>query len=154
MRLLKLILAFAVMASVSLITTPAMANEPAGHGSFPVAGDVFDCGDETYTLTSGIVNVTFHEGESESGNHNFTVTFTPSEVVGVDSSGDEVFIRGAGWFGGTFNAKKKTEQFTSTFKLEIIEPGVGVRDSVNQTFHFTSVNQNIKAFDFGDCQTP
>jgi hypothetical protein len=153
MRRLKLILMLTVIAGISL-NPPATANGPAGHDSFPVAGDVFDCGDEAYTLTSGEVKVTFHEGESQSGNHNFTVTFTPSKVVGVDSSGNEVFIRGAGWFGGTFNAQQETEQFTSTFKLQIVEPVEGTRDSVNQTIHFTSVNENFKEVDFGECDAP
>lgn len=147
----------ALVAAMSLPAVSAYANQPAEHFTEDVTGDAFDCGDETYTITSGEIRITIHEGESASGNQNFTGTVTPRKVVAVDSDGDAVDIRGALWFGGTMNAQRGTEQFTFTGKLRFIDRGTGTVDSVNQTFHITLVNGEpvtFKAFDFGTCQLP
>lgn len=154
MKTLRAVLLIGFVALFYEIVFPASAGNPAQHYTFPVAGDVFECEAESYTLTSGVVKVTEHTGGSQSGNTNFTVTFTPSKVVGEDSAGQDVMIRGAGWFGGTFNAQQITEEFTGTFKLQIVDAAGGILDSVNQTVHFTSVNGNIQEFDFGSCQAP
>jgi hypothetical protein len=44
--------------------------------------------------------------------------------------------------------------FTDTAKLQVVSQGSGTVDSVNVTFHITSVNDNVKAFDFGTCEEP
>jgi hypothetical protein len=120
----------------------------------PVVGDVFVCEDASYTITSGSVQIVEHEGESASGNENFTVTITPRKVVAEDGEGNVVSIRGATWFGGSFNAQQGTEVFTVTDKFQIVHQGSGTVDNVNATFHITTVNGNVKDFDFGTCVTP
>lgn len=132
----------------------AHASGPAEHFEFPVVGDVFNCGAKTYTITEGTIRATFHEGSSQSGNQNFTGTLKPTGIVAEGSDGSLVSIRGSVWFGGTSNAKQGTEQATFTGKLQFIEQGSGTVDNVNQTFHITTVNGNLKELDFGSCQLP
>lgn len=151
---MKFFRAGAVVCLMLFLPIPASADEAAQHFDFPVTGDTFNCQGENYTIIAGVVRATVHEGESTSGNLNFTATFTPDQVTAEDSTGKLVDIRGAIWFGGTFNSKRKTEQFGFTGKLEFVDRGSGVVDSVNQTFHVTSVNQNFKSFDFGTCLLP
>lgn len=94
------------------------------------------------------------EGESASGNQNFTFTLTPRKVVAEDGDGNVVSIRGATWVGGSFNAQQGTEVFTSTDKFQLVQQGSGTVDNVNLTFHVTSVNGNVKDFDFGTYVPP
>jgi hypothetical protein len=144
---------FAVVALVSALTTSAFASGPAQKFIEDVAGDQIVCVDETYTITSGQIQFVIHEGESASGNFNFTGTITPREVVAEDSAGNEYRVAGAFWFGGTFNSKTEAFQETFTGKLQIVSPGGGTADSVNITFH-QSPNGVVKAFDFGTCEEP
>jgi hypothetical protein len=122
------------------------------HRNVAIAGDVISCGTTEYTITSGTIKFAIHEGESASGNQNFTGTVTPSKVVATDG-GTTYAVRGAFWFGGTYNAQQDTEQFTFTGKPQIVVPGGGTADSVNITFH-VSPNGTVKEFDFGSCAEP
>jgi hypothetical protein len=144
-------------ALLSIGATPASANQPAFHFEEDVAGDTFVCESTTYSIMSGSIKFTIHEGESESGNTNFTVTVTPQKVVAEDPAGNLYKIVGAFWVGGTTNAQRGSEQFTLTDKFQVVERGGGAVDSVNVTFHVNAVDgevTNIKDFDFGTCASP
>jgi hypothetical protein len=146
-------LLFIVFALVSALTTSAFASGPAQKFTENVVGDEIVCEDETYTITSGQIQIVTHEGESASGNFNFTGTITPRKVVAEDSEGNEYRVVGAFWFGGTFNSKREAFQNTFTGKLQIVSAGGGTADSVNVTFH-QSPNGKVKEFNFGSCQEP
>lgn len=134
-----------------------MSVAPAGATTFreteDVAGDVFSCEGGDFTITEGVINIVIHEGSSRSGNQNFTGTVTPSGVVAVDADGNEYDIRGALWFGGTYNAKQGSWQETFTGKLQIVGQGSGTVGSVNLTFH-VSPNEKTFAKDFSTCLLP
>lgn len=140
--------------AVGLGAGSAFGSGPAQRFIEPVTGDQFVCEDATYTITSGSIQIVVHEGESASGNQNFTFTLTPRKVVAEDGDGNVVSIRGATWVGGSFNAQQGTEVFTSTDKFQLVQQGSGTVDNVNLTFHVTSVNGNVKDFDFGTCVPP
>jgi hypothetical protein len=97
-----------------------------------------------------------HEGESASGNQNFTITITPRKVVAEDEDGNRVRIVGGFWAGETFNAQAGVSQVTVTAKFQIVGPRLGTADSVNMTFHITAHDNNfvLKDFDFGTCELP
>lgn len=142
---------------LGLSAGPVSANQPAFHFQEDVAGETFVCESTSYTITSGSIKATGHEGESESGNTNFTFTLTPQNVVAEDPAGNAYKIVGAFWVGGTTNAQSGSEQFTLTDKFQIIKRGGGTVDSVNVTFHVNAVDgevTNIKDFDFGTCASP
>ena len=142
---------------LGLSAAPVSANQPAIHFEEDPAGDTFVCESTSYTVTSGSIKFTIHEGESKSGNTNFTVTLTPQNVVAEDPAGNVYKIAGAFWVGGTTNAQSGSEQFTLTDKFQIVERGVGSVGSVNVTFHVNAVDgevTNIKDFDFGTCTSP
>lgn len=142
----------AALVAVSLAAVSgAAANQPAVHFSEEVAGDVFACGDETITITDGTIEFTVHEGESASGNLNFTVTIVPKDVTGVTSEGTKVSVHGATWFGGTFNSKKEVFQETFTFVIQFVEKGGGTVASVQAVAH-TSPNGKRFFFSFGECE--
>lgn len=156
-RLVSLGTVFSAMAMFALMAGPALANQGAEHETFSVVGDVFDCGTESYTVTAGEVHVTFHEGESASGNTNLTGTLTPRKVVAESGDGRIVNVRGALWFGETFNAQQGTFQGTFTGKLQFVEKGKGTVENVNMTFHVTFVNGEVitlKELDLSSCQLP
>jgi hypothetical protein len=138
------------------VAVPAMANGPAERFTEDVTGDQFVCEDAIYTITSGQISIVFHEGESASGNQNFTITATPRKVVAEDEHGNQFRIVGAFWAGATFNANTGGEQFTLTDKFQIVSRGKGSVDSSNVTFHVTAQPNNlvVKEFDFGTCVTP
>jgi hypothetical protein len=138
---------------VGVLAAPAMASQPAFHFTEDVTGDVFGCAGDTYTITSGELRIVAHEGESTSGNTNFTVTVTPWKVVAEDSAGNPYRIVGAVWFGETANAGSGGFQATLTAKLQIIGQGVGRTDSVNLTVHVLSQPNNFvfHELDFGSC---
>jgi hypothetical protein len=140
--------------AVGLGAGSAFGSGPAQRFIEPVTGDQFVCEDATYTITSGSIQIVVHEGESASGNQNFTFTLTPRKVVAEDADGNVVSIRGATWVGGSFNAQQGTEVFTSTDKFQLVQQDSGTVDNVNLTFHVTSVNGNVKDFDFGTCVPP
>jgi hypothetical protein len=148
--------ALASAAAMCALWTPAAsANSPAQHSVEDVTGDVLDCGSEQYTITSGSIKLVFHEGTSASGNANFTGTITLQRVVAEDAAGNVYNIRGVEWFGSTENAQQGgTFEATFTGKLQVVAQGSGAVDSVNVTQHITSVNGNIKEFDFGTCVAP
>ena len=143
----------ALVALMSALTTSALASGPAQKSTADVTGDLIVCEDETYTVTSGQIQIVFHEGESASGNFNFTGTLTPRNVVAEDSAGNEYRVVGTIWFGGTFNSRTEAFQNTFTGKLQIVSAGGGTVDSVNITFH-QSPNDVVKDFDFGTCAEP
>jgi len=145
------------MALLGVAAGPVSASQPAFHSVEDVTGEVFTCTSTSYTITSGSIRFTIHEGQSKTGNLNFTGTITPVDVVAEDPAGNEVAIRGADWFGGTANASRETEQFWNTEKFQIIDQGGGTIDSVNVTFFIQFVNgvpTNVKDFDFGTCAVP
>jgi hypothetical protein len=139
---------------IALSAGSALGSGPAERVTVPVVGDQFVCDDATYTVTSGSIQIVEHEGESASGNENFTFTITPRKVIAEDGDGNVVSIRGATWGGGSFNVQQGTGVFTVTDKFQIVHQGSGTVDNVNSTFHITFVNGNVKEFDFGTCQTP
>jgi hypothetical protein len=145
--------ALAAAGALCAVAVPAAA-APATHDQQDITGDVLDCGPTSYTVTSGSIKLVFHEGASASGNTNFTGTITLQKVVAEDPEGNVYNIRGAEWFGGTENAQQGTFQATFTGKLQVVAQGSGTVDSVNVTQHITSVNGNIKEFDFGTCVAP
>jgi hypothetical protein len=139
---------------ILLLGAPAaLASQPAMHFTEDVTGDVFACGATTYTVVSGTTSTVIHEGESASGNLNFTGTITARNVVLEDAAGNTYFIAGAVWFGGTFNAQQGTEQGTFTAKFQIVARGGGTVDSVNMVGHF-SPNGNEFSLDIGTCVLP
>jgi hypothetical protein len=147
----------ALAAGVALMgVAPAVASSPAQHAVEDVTGDVLVCESTTYTITSGTIKLTIHEGTSASGNENVTGTLTPQDVVAVDETGNVYSLRGAFWFGGAFNAQQGTTVFTDTGKLQVVSHGSGTVDSVNVTSHVTFVNGNVNEFefDFGTCEEP
>jgi hypothetical protein len=147
-------MALASAAALAGLTAPAYANAPAFHFVEDVTGDTLVCESTTYEITSGSIQFVIHEGEAASGNQNITGTLTPQGVVAEDPEGNVYSLRGAFWFGGAFNAQQGTEVFTDTGKLQVVSEGSGTVDSVNVTFHVTSVNGNVQAFDFGTCEEP
>jgi hypothetical protein len=138
--------------SLALAASPAVA-AGAVHEEESVVGDVFECGTTTYTINSGTLKAVFHEGESASGNVNFTGTLTPQDVTLVDEDGNSYRIVGAVWFGATGNAQQETGQETFTAYLNILAAGGGVVDTVAQTGHFNFEEDGF-LFDKGTCVLP
>ena len=140
-----------------LAPTAALANQPAVTETFPVAGEQFVCEDATYTLVSGEIHFTLHEGESASGNQNFTITIAPRNVEAVSSiTGETVSIVGAFWAGFTANAKTGGFQGTTTDHFQVISKGEGTIGDVQVTSHITfrpPDKLNIKEIDFGTCSS-
>jgi hypothetical protein len=148
----RFLLVAAAMASVLLLgVSPAGANQPAMHFTQDGTGDMLQCGDTTYTVVSGAMVTVVHEGQSASGNTNFTSTITPRNVVLQDQDGNLYSVGGAVWFGGTFNANTGGFQGTSTDKLQIVSQGGGTVDSVNGVEH-VSPNGKEFLFSFGTCE--
>jgi hypothetical protein len=146
------------MAGVVLGTSLALAACPAVaagaiHEEESVVGDVIECETTTYTVTSGTLKAVFHEGESASGNFNFTGTLTPQHVTLVDEDGNSYRLAGAVWFGATGNAQQETGQETFTAYLNILAAGGGVVDTVAQTGHFDFEGDGF-LFDKGTCILP
>ena len=149
---LRFLLAIAAMASVLLVgMSSASANQPAMHFTQPATGEPLQCGDTTYTPISGELVTVVHEGQSASGNTNFTSTITPRQVVLQDQDGNLYSVAGAIWFGGTFNANTGGFQGTSTDKFQILSQGGGTVDSVNGVEHI-SPNGKEFSFSFGTCE--
>jgi len=147
----RFLLVAAAMASVLLVgASSALANQPAMHFTQDVTGDTLQCGDTTYTIVSGEIAIVMHEGQSASGNANVTGTITPRNVVIQDQDGNIYSLRGAIWFGATFNANTGGFQATSTDKFQIVSRGGGTVDSVNGVEHI-SPNGNEFFFNFGTC---
>jgi hypothetical protein len=149
----RFLLVAAAIASVLLLgASSAAANQPAMHFTQPVAGsDPLRCGDTTYTPVSGELAIVVHEGQSASGNTNFTTTITPRHVVLQDQHGNVYSLAGAIWFGETFNANTGGFQATSTDKFQIVSQGGGTVDSVNGVEHI-SPNGKEFFFNFGTCE--
>src|SRR5262245_19071788 len=131
---------------------PAFAS-PAVHSEEDVTGTVFTCSDATYTIVSGSIRLVFHEGVTASGNMNVTGTITPQQVVARDEAGNLYDIVGAGWFGGSLNARTGGGAFTDIEKFQIVQQGGGAVGSVNLTTHI-SPNGDFNSFDFGNCVPP
>jgi hypothetical protein len=157
-RQVKRTLAFGLTVTLLLMpASAASASGPAITETISVVGDQFVCEDDTYTIVSGDVRFTLHEGESASGNQNFTVTIAATKVEAVNSSGESFFIVGAFWAGFTANAKTGGFQGTTTDHFQIIGQGEGTVDSVQVTTHITfrpPDNFNVKDFNFGTCASP
>jgi hypothetical protein len=140
-----------------MIAPATSANAPAITETISVVGEQFVCEDDTYTIVSGDVRFTLHEGTSASGNENFTVTIAATRVEAVNEAGDLFIIVGALWAGFTANAKTGGFQATTTDHFQIIARGEGTVDSVQVTSHITFTPPdkfNIKEFDFGTCASP
>ena len=151
---MKAILRVSLVIALLLLGAPAaLASQPAMRFTEDVTGDVFACGETTYTVVSGTTTTVIHEGESATGNLNFTGTITPHNVVLEDEAGNTYFIAGAVWFGGTFNAQQDAEAGWFTAVLQIIAPGGGTVDSVNVSGHF-SPNGKDFSLDIGTCVLP
>jgi hypothetical protein len=148
----RFLLVAAVMASVLLLgASSADANQPAMHFTQPVPSDPLQCGDTTYTPISGELATVVHEGQSASGNTNYTITITPRHVVLQDQDGNLYSLAGAIWFGATVNANTGGFQATSTDKFQILSQGGGTVDSVNGVEHI-SPNGKGFSFSFGTCE--
>jgi hypothetical protein len=152
-RMKKVYLLLALVLAAAAAAVPASANAPAQHFTESVVGDVFVCESAVYTVTSGVIAITFHEGSSASGNQNFTGTIVPRGVKVVDAVGNVYSVQGATWFGGTLNAQQGSEQFTFTTFLNIVSAGGGVVDAVRLVGHFSTNGQTFE-FDFGTCAEP
>jgi len=148
----KLVSLFALVLACAAVS-PASANAPAQHFTEDVTGDEIVCGSTVYTITSGVIAFTVHEGESASGNTNFTVTIVPRDVVLEDAAGSVFSIHGAEWIGGTENAQQGTFQFTDTDFFTIVSSGGGVVGTVRVVFHI-SPNGKIVDLNFGTCEPP
>jgi hypothetical protein len=147
-----------VAASFALVPSLAAADEAAVTETFSVVGDQFVCEGATYTIVSGVVHFTLHEGESASGNQNFTITIAPKDVEAVSSAtGETVRIVGAFWAGFTANARTGGFQGTATDHFQIVSVGGGTIDDVQVTSHITfrpPDNLVSKDFEFGTCSSP
>jgi hypothetical protein len=139
-------------AALAIGLQPAFAS-PAVHTEEDVTGAVFTCSDANYTIISGSIRMVLHEDVTASGNMNVTGTITPQQVVAQDEAGNLYDIVGAGWFGGSMNAKTGGSAFTDTEKLQIVQQGGGTVGSVNLTTHI-SPNGDFNSFDFGNCVPP
>jgi hypothetical protein len=73
---------------VVALLLPVAASAGTTHESFDVTGTVFPCPTHTYTITSGAINVVFHESVDAQGINHFTETDTPSNVRLVDEAGN------------------------------------------------------------------
>jgi hypothetical protein len=149
----KLVSLFALVLACTAAASPASANAPAQHFTEDVTGDEIVCGSTVYTITSGVIAFTVHEGEAASGNTNFTVTIVPRDVVLEDAAGSVFSIHGAEWIGGTENVQKGTFQFTDTIFFTILSSGGGVVGTVRAVFHI-SPNGKIVDLNFGTCELP
>jgi hypothetical protein len=149
MKKVYALLALALAAAAAAY--PASA-APAQHFEDSVVGDVFVCANAVYTVTEGTLVSTFHEGESASGNTNFTGTLVPRHVVLEDEEGNVYKLSGAVWFGDTSNAQQNSAQGTFTAFMNIVSKGGGVVDSVRQVGHFGSNGEFF--LDKGACELP
>jgi hypothetical protein len=131
---------------------PAFAS-PAVHTEEDVTGAVFTCSTTSYTIISGSIRLVLHQDVTASGNMNVTGTITPQQVVAQDEAGNLYDIVGAGWFGGSMNAKTGGGAFTDTEKFQVVRQGGGTVGSVNLTTHI-SPNGDSFSFDFGTCVPP
>jgi hypothetical protein len=148
----------AVAICFAVVPSMAAADEAAVTETFSVVGDQFVCEDAIYTIVSGEVHFTLHDGESASGNQNFTITISPKDVEAVSSAtGETVRIVGAFWAGFTANAKTGGFQGTTTDHFQLISDGGGTIGDVQVTSHITFRPPDkfvIKEFDFGTCASP
>jgi hypothetical protein len=140
------------------VPSMAAANGPALTEAVSVVGDQFVCEDATYTIVSGEAHFTLHEGESASGNENFTITISARNIQAVSSAtGETVRIAGAFWAGFTGNAKTGGFQGTTTDHFQIVSEGGGTIGDVQVTSHITFRPPDkfvIKDFNFGTCSSP
>jgi hypothetical protein len=146
----RVMLVAVATASLLLFGVSAAVAAPAVHLTQDVPGDPLQCGDTTYTPVSGELAIVIHEGQSASGNTNFTTTITPRNVVLQDQDGNLYSLHGAIWFGETSNANTGGFQATSTDKFQIVSQGGGTVDSVNAVEH-VSPNGKEFFFNFGTC---
>jgi hypothetical protein len=147
-----------VVATCLAVPSMAAADGPALTETVSVVGDQFVCEDATYTIVSGEAHFTLHEGESASGNQNFTLTISARNIEAVSSAtGDTVRIAGAFWAGFTANAKTGGFQATTTDHFQIVSEGGGTIGDVQVTSHITFRPPDkliIKDFNFGTCSSP
>jgi hypothetical protein len=149
----RIILIAAAVGSLLLVGLSSAGAAPAIHFTEDVTGSAILCGDTTYHAVFGELAFTLHEGQSASGNQNFTVTIVPRNVVLQDEAGNLYSLRGTEWAGSTGNANTGGFQSTFTGKFQIVSQGGGTVDSVNAVFH-VSPNENLFEFDFGTCVAP
>jgi|SRR5215207_9258095 len=147
----RFMLVAAAMASVLLLgVSSAGANQPAEHFTQDVTGDTLQCGDTTYTIVSGEIAIVMHEGQSASGNTNFTGTITPRNVVLQDQAGNLYSLAGAIWFGATSTRTPAASKRPLPTSSRSSARAGGTVDSVNAVEH-VSPNGREFLFDFGTC---
>ena len=136
----------ALLLFVVALLLPLAAGAGTTHESFDVTGFVFPCPSHTYTITSGAINVVFHESVDANGITHFTETDTPDHVTLVDEDGNVYSLRGATWFGG-----RADQILTATHSFNIVGAG-GVSDSIKlfERFRFGELISR----DFGSCELP
>lgn len=129
----------------------ALANSPATSFNEDISGDVIGpCVNGTYTVLSGSIKITLHEGAAASGNSNFTVTLRASNVVLQDDAGDRYSMRGAISVGGAVNNQSGAEVVTATHSLQVVGQGKGVVDAVR--FFERIRNGELEVLDFSTCE--
>jgi hypothetical protein len=131
---------------VVALILPLAARAGTTHESIDLTGGVLPCPTHTYTVTSGAINVVFHESVDARGINHFTETDTPDHVTLVDEDGNVYSLRGAIWFGG-----RADEILTATHMFNIVGPG-GVSDSIKLVERFR--NGELISRDFGSCELP
>ncbi len=141
-----------VMAAALLAVgmSPALANGPALQFSEDISGDVIGpCVNGTYTVLSGRIVTTLHEGTAASGNSSFTVALRPSNVILQDEGGDHYSLRGAIRVGGALHDQSGAEVITATHSLQVVGQGKGVVDTVR--FFERIRNGVLEVLDFSTC---
>jgi hypothetical protein len=143
------------LSCVLILAVGAAAAAGAFHETQDVTGEQFTCSNgDVFTIQSGTIRLTLHEGQTPSGNFNFTGTITPNHVVATDQNGNLVRIVGATWFGATGSDTRF--ETTETDKFQILGASGGPVGTVNETSHITVNANNTHSFDFnfGSCATP
>jgi hypothetical protein len=125
------------------------------HATQEVTGDQFTCTNgDVFTIQSGTISLVMHEGQTPSGNFNFTGTITPNHIVATDQNGNPVRIVGADWFGAT--GSDTHFEMTETDHFQILGANGGPVGTVSETAHITVNANHVQSFDFnfGGCATP
>ena len=122
------------LASILILMIGGAGAAGATHETQDVTGEQFTCTNgDVFTITSGTISLVMHEGETPSGNFNFTGTITPNHVIAKDQDGNTVRIVGADWFGGAGNDTDMV--FTETDKFQILGARWRGRDGQRDLSH-------------------
>jgi len=143
------------LSSVLILAVGAAGAAGAIHATQDVTGEQFTCTNgDVFTIQSGTISLVMHEGQTPSGNFNFTGTITPNHVTATDQNGNLVRIVGAAWFGATGSDTRF--EATEIDKFQILGANGGPVGTVNETSHITVNANNMQSFEFnfGGCATP